>query len=96
MKSSAPEVADRRKSSPALHVQPGIQVTDWLGKLDDGDEKGGCPLNTPPFLDVANCLKSLPLSNDPAKVFASLHDVVGKSVKARNIVIVLLKQGVNR
>ena len=84
------------QSSPDTQppIQPVITVSDWLKKLDDKNEGNysNCPLNTGPFLDLAGYLKSLPPSDDPKKVFASLHETAKKIVSAQNVIHNMLKQ----
>src|SRR5439155_17454059 len=79
-------------AQPQPRSQPVITVADWLGKLDDDNKSHDCPLNTEPFLDLASYLKSLPPSDTPQKVFASLHEAATKIVKAQNVLAGLLKQ----
>jgi hypothetical protein len=48
-------------------------------------------LNTPPFLDLAACLKSLPQPTDPQKSFDALTEVTGKIAFAHTILNQRLK-----
>ncbi len=68
-----------------------ITVNDWLKKLDDSNETDDCPLNTEPFLDLDSHLKSLVRSEDAKDVFEGLKQAAEKMVKARNILLQLLK-----
>jgi hypothetical protein len=68
-----------------------ITVSDWLRKLDDGDKINDCPLNTEAFLYLDDYLKSLVRSDGPEEIFEGLKKTVGKIVKARNVVLQLLK-----
>jgi tetratricopeptide (TPR) repeat protein len=82
-------------------IQPAITVSDWLDKLDDDRtvsyfENDRCPLNTVPFLDLADYLKSLPPSNNPQKVFESLEYAAKTIVTAQNVITGMLKQQANK
>jgi tetratricopeptide (TPR) repeat protein len=68
-----------------------VAVSDWLDRLDDGGPARTCALNTPPFLDLAVCLKSLPASTDPQKSFDALAEVVGKVVAAQTTLDQMLR-----
>ena len=68
-----------------------IKVADWLIKLDDSNEIDDCPLNTEPFLDLDSLLKTAARSDDPGVVLVGIKKAVEKIVKARNIVLQLLK-----
>jgi hypothetical protein len=73
-------------------IQPVVTVSEWLTKLDDHNKSNDCPLNTEPFLDLPGYLKSLPASDDPQKVFESLHETAKKIVSAQNVIVGMLKQ----
>jgi len=87
-----------RNDIGARPVPPIIAVSDWLHKLDDGDDRNDCALNTAPFLELATYLKSphstdpLFSSDNPQKVFDSLADTAKKIVEAQNIINQMLKQ----
>lgn len=65
----------------------------WIKILDDAGEYmySDCPLNTEPFLNLSDHLKSLP-SNDAQKIFYGLSEVAKKIVKAQNTISQMLKQ----
>ena len=69
------------------HTQPqaqwNISLAEWLARLDDSDPAGTCALNTPPFLDLAACLKGLPQSSDPEKAFEAPAGVIAKLAGAQ-------------
>lgn len=69
-----------------------VSVTDWLAKLDDGNKSNECPLNTEPFLRLAEYLKSLPPSGDSQKVLDSLHKTAKTLVTAQSVITGMLKQ----
>ena len=73
-------------------AQPVATVSDWLGKLDDSSGHVDCALNTPPFLDLAGHLKSLPRSDTAYSTFQSLREAAEKIVIAQNVVHQMLKQ----
>jgi hypothetical protein len=60
-----------------------VTLADWLGRLDDGDPTQACALNTPPFLDLAACLKSLAPSADPQNSFEAPAAVIAKIASAQ-------------
>jgi hypothetical protein len=76
---------------PAAPAVKTVAVSDWLDRLDDGDPTRTCALNTPPFLDLSACLKSLPASIDPQKSFDALAEVVGKMVAAQTALDQMLR-----
>jgi hypothetical protein len=93
---NAPSSTRQSTSDTKPPIQPVITVSDWLKKLDDDDKGNGCPLNTEPFLDLAGYLKSLPRTDDPQKIFESLHETAKKIVTAQNVITGMLKQQVKR
>ena len=68
-----------------------INPSDWVKKLDDNVEENDCSLNTPYFLDFGYYLKSLGRSETSFEVFRGLIKSAEKIVKARSIVMQLLK-----
>lgn len=74
------------KSSP-----PARTAADWVKMLDD-NSRYGVALNTEPFLNLAGYLKSLPPSDNPEKVFESLHETAKTIVKAQNVITAMLKE----
>lgn len=78
-------------SAPEPPATKEATLSGWLNKLDDGDPTHDCALNTPPFLDLAACLKSLPRLTDPQKSFDALSAVVGKIVSAQASIDQMLK-----
>lgn len=85
-----------RQSTSAAPIQPVIKVSDWLKKLDDGDEINDCPLNAEPFLDITGHLKSLPGSGDLRGTFDALSETAWTIVKAQNVIAGMLKQQVGK
>jgi tetratricopeptide (TPR) repeat protein len=85
--STSPSASDTHAKN-----RPVLTVSVWLKKLDDGDKRNECALNTGPFLDLAGYLKSLPSSDDPPGVFKSLHETAEKIVNAQNVIAGMLKQ----
>jgi tetratricopeptide (TPR) repeat protein len=71
--------------------KPTITVSDWLDKLDDGDQTHDSALNTDPFLDLPAYLAAQH-SGDPSKLFLTLSLTSRKIVKAQNIIDQMLKQ----
>ena len=66
-------------------------VADWLGILDDDYKSNAYPLNTEPFLDLSNYLKSINAS-DPQKFFEGLQGVADKIVSAQNAIKKMMKK----
>ena len=62
-----------------------------LKKLDNKLETDDCALNTEVFLDLDSYLKSLAKTDNSQKVYDGLKKSAEKMVKARNIVIQLMK-----
>lgn len=89
---NAPKPIRQSTSDAQAPIQPVLKVSDWLEKLDDRVETEDCPLNAGPFLNLACYLKSLPPSDDPQKVFESLHKTAEKIVAAQNVIAGMLKQ----
>jgi len=63
----------------------------WLSLLDDTDPIHDCPLNTAPFLDLANQLNSQPSADDPQLVFDALCDAADRISLARHVIDQMLK-----
>jgi hypothetical protein len=78
-------------NNAALPASRRLSLSDWLDRFDDGDSTHRCALNTPPFLDLAACLKSLPQPTDPQKSFDALTEVTGKIAFAHTILNQMLK-----
>ena len=91
MIADAPNAARQAKSGTVPPNQPAVTVSDWLKKLDDGDQAGNCALNTEPFLDLSGYLKSQP-SDDAAKMFSAMLDAAKKTVSAQNVIAGMLKR----
>ena len=89
---SAPNSPRQSAQDTQTAIQPVISVFDWLKKLDDDNKGNDCPLNTGPFLDLAVYLKSLPPSDNPQKIFESLHKTAEKIISAQTIIAGMLKQ----
>ncbi|WP_332776321.1 hypothetical protein [Polaromonas sp.] len=70
---------------------PSMTAEDWIKMLDDKSQYGAA-LNTEPFLNLAGYLKSLPPSDNPHRVFDSLHKAAETLVKAQNMIAAMLKQ----
>ena len=79
----------------ASHTQPLIQsditVSGWLWYLDNDYKSSACPLNTEPFLDLSNYLKSINAS-DPQKFFEGLQGIADKIVSAQNAIEKMVKK----
>jgi tetratricopeptide (TPR) repeat protein len=82
----APNATRQSTAGPQTASQPVVTASNWLGKLDDDGGYNDCPLNTGPFLDLAEYLKSLPPSDDPRSVFESLRQTATKIITAQNII----------
>ena len=93
---SASDTSRRGASETRSGGPHAVSVTDWLIKLDDGNKSNACPLNTEPFLRLADYLKTLPPSDDSHKVLESLHKTAKTLVTAQNIIVGMLKQQVKR
>lgn len=94
---NAPDPTRQSTSDIRPPIQPVVTVSDWIAKLDDDRsvayfENDRCPLNTAPFLDLANYLKSLSPSDNPRKVFESLEYAAKTIVTAQNVISGILKQ----
>ena len=70
---------------------PAMTAADWI-KMLDSDSRYDVALNTEPFLSLAGYLKSLPPSDNPHKVFESLHETAKKIVGAQKVISGMLKQ----
>ena len=92
-----------RQTTLALPIQSVIIVSDWLKKLDDGNQDSDCPLNTDPFLDLADYLQTLPArwtKRYPSEAFIPAGErtfrmyraTAEKLVKAQNVITGMLKQ----
>ena len=84
--------ASTPQAVPQPSTQPVAMVSDWLKKLDDSSGSGDYALNTPPFLDLAGHLKSLPRSDTAYAAFKSLRETAEKIVTAQNVVHQMMKQ----
>ena len=78
-------------SDKRISLQPSITAIDWLKMLDDSKESNDCPLNTGPFLNLVEHMKSLP-NNSPEDVFESYRNTAEKIISARNIISRMLKK----
>ena len=65
--------------------------SDWLDKLEDGNQSDACALNTGPFLDLASYLTTQH-SDVPQTLFTALTDTAEKVIKAQNVIERILKQ----
>jgi tetratricopeptide (TPR) repeat protein len=77
-------------------IQPVIAVSDWLKKLDDDNKDNDCPLNTRLFLDLPGYLKSLPPSDDSAKILEGLLEPADRIITAQNAIQQMLKRQANK
>jgi hypothetical protein len=77
-------------------IQPIIAVSDWLKKLDDDNKDNDCPLNTRLFLDLPGYLKSLPPSDDSAKILEGLLEPADRIITAQNAIQQMLKRQANK
>jgi hypothetical protein len=89
---AAPRSDPQPAASTSPPIQPVIAVSDWLKKLDDDNKDNDCPLNTRPFLDLPGYLKSLPPSDDSAKIFEGLLEPADKIITAQNAIHQMLKR----
>lgn len=96
IKTGADGKSNGQPTAIAAPAASAVTVSDWLQKLDNGDQSNDCPLNTGPFLDMAVYLKSLSPSSDPQKVFNSLHKTARTIVKAQNVIQQMLRQGAGK
>ena len=65
--------------------------SDWLDKLEDGNQSDACALNTGPFLDLASYLTAQH-SDVPQMLLSALKDTAEKVIKAQNVIDRILKQ----
>ena len=72
-------------------IQPAITVSAWLKLLDDDNRSSKCALNTEPFLDLADYLKSLP-SDDSQKIYNGMFHAGESVTTARQTIHQMLKQ----
>jgi len=81
---------------PASRAQPSSRTaaasSDWLRMLDDDNASNDCPLNTMPFLNIGEFMKSLPPAQSSQDPFAALHMTIERVAKAREVVVLMLKQ----
>lgn len=80
----------KKVSLPSLSKTHSTTV-DWLNRLDDDNQSSDCPLNTRPFLDLADYLRSLP-QTDVQGSFNRLRGATSTIIKARIVVLDMLKR----
>lgn len=92
--------AKTQTKSDVVNAQDG-RTFEWLYTLNGGCRSradmvcsGKGLLNAEPFLDLAGYLKSLPRSNDPQQMFASLHGTAKEIATAKNVLDRMLRQQV--
>ena len=88
----APNAPRQSTADPQTASQPVVAASDWLWKLDDDGGYNDCSLNTAPFLDLAEYLKSLPASGDPHEVFEYLRAAATKIITAQNVIHQMLRR----
>jgi hypothetical protein len=64
--------------------------SDWLDKLEDGNQSHACALNTGPFLDLASYLTAQH-SDVPQTLLSALQDTAEKVIEAQNVIDKKLK-----
>ena len=88
-----------RQSGPDIQTPSRfvISVSIWLKKLDDDNKSNECPLNTGPFLDLADYLKkTMAQYTNAYGVHGFLEETAETILKAQNVIIAMLKQEANK
>jgi hypothetical protein len=97
------EAKAQAKAGTGITYVPDTRVFEWLYTLNGGCRSsvdrmctGKGLVNTEPFLDLADYLKSLPPSDNPQTVFASLYGAANEIVTAQVMITRMLNQQAKR